>query len=145
VVGTINIKQAPILKRIYDQMADPKWVIAYGVCASSGGFYDNYATLQGIDRIIPVDIYIPGCPPRPEALLYGCLQLKKLISETSMIGSDRKTLYVPPVLPEEWPLELLEAYGALESDATLVRGGVEKAEPDAAAAGEGADTTGDRP
>ncbi len=81
VVGTINVKQAPILKRVYDQMADPKWVIAYGVCASSGGFYDNYATLQGIDRVIPVDVYIPGCPPRPEQVLDGLILLQKKIQD----------------------------------------------------------------
>jgi len=69
VVGTINLKQAPILKKVYEQMAEPKWVVAFGVCASSGGFYDNYAVLQGIDRLIPVDVYIPGCPPRPEQVL----------------------------------------------------------------------------
>lgn len=72
VLGTVSYKQAPILKRIYEQMAEPKWVVAYGVCASSGGFYDNYHTVQGIDEIIPVDAYIPGCPPRPEQL-FDCL------------------------------------------------------------------------
>jgi NADH-quinone oxidoreductase subunit B len=71
VVGTINNKQAPIVKRVYDQMAEPKWVMAFGVCASTGGFYDNYATLPGVDQVIPVDVYVPGCPPRPEQVLDG--------------------------------------------------------------------------
>ena len=79
VVGTINCKQAPVLKRIYEQMSDPKWVVAFGVCASSGGFYDNYATVQGIDHVIPVDIYIPGCPPRPEQVLDGLMLLQRKI------------------------------------------------------------------
>jgi NADH-quinone oxidoreductase subunit B len=79
VVGTINQKQAPILRRIYEQMCEPKWVVAFGVCASSGGFYDNYAVLQGIDRVVPVDVYIPGCPPRPEQVLDGLLLLQQKI------------------------------------------------------------------
>jgi NADH-quinone oxidoreductase subunit B len=79
VMGTISYKQAPILKRIYDQMMEPKWVVAYGACASSGGFYNNYHTLQGIDEIIPVDVYVPGCPPRPEQLFDALIKIQKEI------------------------------------------------------------------
>ncbi len=79
VSGTVTHKQAVILKRIYAQMAEPKWVIAMGACASAGAFYDNYCTVQGIDQIVPVDIYIPGCPPRPEAVLYAVRELQKKI------------------------------------------------------------------
>jgi NADH-quinone oxidoreductase subunit B len=80
VVGTISQRQAPVLKRIYEQMMSPKWVLAFGTCASSGGFYDNYTTLPGIDKIIPVDVYVPGCPPRPEAVLDGLLLLQDKIA-----------------------------------------------------------------
>ncbi|HNS97736.1 MAG TPA: NADH-quinone oxidoreductase subunit NuoB [Polyangiaceae bacterium] len=80
VVGTISQRQAPILKRVYEQMTEPKWVIAFGTCASCGGFYDNYATLAGIDKVVPVDVYIPGCPPRPEAVLDGLLLLQDKIA-----------------------------------------------------------------
>lgn len=80
VVGTVSQRQAPILKMVYEQMTDPKWVIAFGTCASSGGFYDNYATLAGIDKVVPVDVYIPGCPPRPEAVMDGLLLLQDKIA-----------------------------------------------------------------
>ncbi len=83
VVGTISQRQAPVLKRIYEQMAPPKWVIAFGTCASCGGFYDNYTTVAGIDKIVPCDVYIPGCPPRPEAVLDGLLLLMDKIQSGS--------------------------------------------------------------
>jgi NADH-quinone oxidoreductase subunit B len=85
VVGTINHKVAPILKRVYDQMCEPKWVIAFGVCASSGGFYQNYAVVQGIDNIIPVDVYISGCPPRPEAVLDAIAKLQEKVTKESIL------------------------------------------------------------
>lgn len=88
VAGTISYKQAPILKKIYDQMCEPKWVISMGACASSGGFYDNYTTLQGIDEVIPVDVYISGCPPRPEAILDAIIQIQKK-SQNDSILKDR--------------------------------------------------------
>jgi NADH-quinone oxidoreductase subunit B len=80
VVGTISQRQAPVLKRIYEQMMEPKWVLAFGTCASCGGFYDNYTTVPGIDKIIPCDVYVPGCPPRPEAVMDGLMLLQDKIA-----------------------------------------------------------------
>src|SRR6516165_9027126 len=88
VAGRVSQKMAPVLRQIYDQMADPKWVISMGVCASSGGMFNNYAIVQGVDHIVPVDIYLPGCPPRPEMLLDAILKLHDKIINTKL-GKNR--------------------------------------------------------
>ncbi|MEK6576377.1 MAG: NADH-quinone oxidoreductase subunit B family protein [Nitrospirota bacterium] len=79
VSGRVSMKMAPVLKKLYDQMPEPKWVIAMGACASCGGVFNNYAIVQGVDKIVPVDVYVPGCPPSPDALIYGILKLQEKI------------------------------------------------------------------
>ncbi len=107
--GRLPLKLAPVIRRIYDQMPQPKWVIAMGACASTGGIFDTYAMVQGIDIILPVDVYVPGCPPRPEGLIYGILLLQKKVRGEKLGDSSLRqerplnpgALRIPPPLVDE--------------------------------------------
>lgn len=88
VMGTISKKMGPVLRQVYEQMAEPKWVLAVGACATTGGIFDTYSVLQGIDRIIPVDVYVPGCPPRPEQIIDGIIKIQELVQNESLRRRD---------------------------------------------------------
>src|SRR5690348_12757252 len=110
VAGRVSQKMAPVLRQIYDQMADPKWVLSMGVCASSGGMFNNYAIVQGVDHVVPVDMYLPGCPPRPEMLIDAILKLREKILHQPLGPNGRKMLEarkargdVPVVAPGAMP------------------------------------------
>jgi NADH-quinone oxidoreductase subunit B len=132
VVGTISQRQAPVLKRIYEQMMEPKYVLAFGTCASSGGFYDNYTTVAGIDKIIPTDVYIPGCPPRPEAVMDGLMLLQDRIARNERRPGVVKPRFDPVQEASglvqlrrsaKDPSELLPAIKDEEARAKALRGG----------------------
>lgn len=111
VAGTVTKKMAPVVKTVYDQMSDPKWVIAVGSCAISGNIYNSYSTLQGVDRVVPVDIYVPGCPPTPEAITYGILELQRQIEQGRRIR--RKVAMVDPTAQPRENVDLIKRPGTV--------------------------------
>ncbi len=103
VAGRVTIKMMPVLQHIYQQMTEPKWVISMGACASTGGVFDAYATIQGIDQFMPVDVYVPGCPPRPETLIEGIMAIQRIIDEEGMPPAGRRRALQLAVEPSHFP------------------------------------------
>jgi NADH-quinone oxidoreductase subunit B len=123
VSGRVSRKMAPVLRRIYDQMPEPKWVISMGACATSGGVFDNYAIVQGVDKVVPVDVYIPGCPPRPEMLIHAVMMLQEKIMKES--SRDRKDVLVEEAR-EAVPPGTLPASGVSAANEAAAQGEEEK-------------------
>ena len=116
VAGRVSQKMAPVLRQVYDQMMEPKWVISMGVCASTGGMFNNYAIVQGVDQVVPVDIYAPGCPPTPETLIHAITSLRRMIGDTELLqrraetgggaGVQLEAAKAAPAAPEPVPVSL---------------------------------------
>jgi NADH-quinone oxidoreductase subunit B len=112
VAGRVTIKMMPILQHIYQQMTEPKWVVSMGACASTGGVFDAYATIQGIDQFLPVDVYVPGCPPRPETLLEGIMTIQRIVDQEGLPAGKRRPLQIavePNYTPAPQPTRLTVA------------------------------------
>ena len=109
VAGTVTLKMAPVLKRLYDQMPDPKWVLSMGACSSVGGPFNTYAVLQGVDKIVPVDVYVSGCPPRPENLFYGLLKLQDKIGQMCVLAKRRTEVRLDESMLEDFKKQVMVA------------------------------------